>query len=221
MTAPVTAEQTPFSATLRESTRDVHERAHSSRYMTALFDGKLSLPQYGRLVAQYRHVYGAIEDAADALAGDPVGGPFVIDELRRRDAIERDLPVLLGEDWARRADPVPATEDYVRRIRTVAATWPGGYVAHHYVRYLGDLAGGQAVRVLLKREYGIEGPGALFYRFDIESVPAFRKRYRALLDEAPWDAEERRRIVTETLVAFEFNVAVLTDLAKELDEQAA
>lgn len=221
MTASVTAEQTPFSTTLRESTKDLHERAHSSRFMTALFDGELTLEQYGRLVAQYRHIYGAIEDAADSLADDAVGGPFVIDELRRREAIERDLPVLLGEDWRERAEPVPATEDYVRRIRTVAAEWPGGYVAHHYVRYLGDLAGGQAVRVLLKREYGVEGDGASFYHFDIDSVPAFRKRYRALLDAAPWDEAERRRVVTESLVAFEFNVAVLADLAKELEEPAA
>jgi heme oxygenase len=98
----------------------------------------------------------------------------------------------------------------------VAFDWPGGYVAHHYTRYLGDLAGGQAVRTLLKRTYGVEGPGSLFYHFDIDHVPAFRKRYRALLDAAPWDEAERQRIVTETLVAFEFNVAVLADLAEDL-----
>lgn len=217
MAAPLTAEQTPFSTVLRESTKDVHDRAHQSRFMDALFDSRLTLAGYARLAAQYHFIYQAIEEASDALRDDPVGGPFVFDELRRLPALAADLAFLVGEDWAEQIEPVPATEDYVRRIRTVAFDWPGGYVAHHYTRYLGDLAGGQAVRGLLKRTYGVEGPGSHFYHFDIDHVPAFRKRYRALLDEAPWDEAERRRIVTETLVAFEFNVAVLTDLAGEVE----
>ncbi|GAB2956916.1 biliverdin-producing heme oxygenase [Amycolatopsis acidiphila] len=216
MAATLTVEQTPFSTMLRESTRDVHERAHRSAFMDALFDGRLPLRAYARLAAQYHFIYQAIEEASDALACHPVGGAFVFDELRRGPALAADLAFLVGEDWAERVTPVPATEDYVRRIRTVAADWPGGYVAHHYTRYLGDLAGGQAVRGLLKRTYGVEGPGALFYHFDLGNVPAFRKRYRALLDEAPWDEAERRRIVTETLVAFELNVALLADLADEV-----
>ncbi|GAA5151684.1 MULTISPECIES: heme oxygenase (biliverdin-producing) [Amycolatopsis] len=217
MAAPLTAEQLPFSALLRESTRDVHERAHHSAFMSTLFDGGLTLDGYARLVTQYYFIYQAIEEAADAQRDHPVAAPFVVDELRRVPALEADLAFFLGEDWADRIEPVPATEDYVRRIRTVAFDWPGGYVAHHYTRYLGDLAGGQAVRALLKRTYSVEGPGALFYAFDIGNVPAFRKRYRACLDEAPWDEAERRRIVTETLTAFECNIAVFADLAGELD----
>ncbi|KAA9150577.1 biliverdin-producing heme oxygenase [Amycolatopsis acidicola] len=217
MAAPITAEQTPFSTTLRESTRTVHDRANNSRYMQALLDGELPLEGYARLAVQYFLIYQAIEEASDAQRGHPEAGTFVFDELRRVPALRGDLEFLLGPDWARQLEPVAATEDYVRRIRKVAFDWPGGYVAHHYTRYLGDLAGGQVVRKLLKKAYDVEGPGALFYAFDgIESVPAFRKQYRAALDAAPWDEAERTRIVTETLVAFEFNIAVLADLADEL-----
>ncbi|HVW41293.1 MAG TPA: biliverdin-producing heme oxygenase [Amycolatopsis sp.] len=213
MAAPLTVEQTPFSATLRESTRTAHDRANNSPFMTRLLDGALPLADYGRLAAQYYFVYEAIEAASDTMRDHPTGGPFVFDELRRLPGLAADLEALLGPDWPAVIDPVPATEDYVRRIRTVAHDWAGGYVAHHYTRYLGDLAGGQVVRRLLKDTYGVEGPGALFYRFDgIESVPAFRKHYRALLDAAPWDAAERTRIVNEVRVAFEFNIAVLNDL---------
>ena len=109
--------------------------------------------------------------------------------------------------------PLASTRAYVSRVRE-ASSWAGGYVAHHYTRYLGDLAGGQVVRRLLKDTYDVEGPGALFYHFDgIASVPAFRTRYRALLDSAPWDTTERTRIVNEVGIAFEFNIAVLTELA--------
>ena len=215
MAAPLTVEQTPFSATLRESTRTVHERANNSRFMVRLLDGELPLEEYARLAAQYYFIYEAIESASDTMRGHSTGGPFVFDELRRLPALAADLEFLAGPDWPAGIEPVPATEDYVGRIRTVAHDWAGGYVAHHYTRYLGDLAGGQVVRRLLKDTYDVEGPGALFYHFDdIDSVPAFRKRYRALLDSTPWDTGERALIVNEVRVAFEFNIAVLADLTE-------
>lgn len=115
---------------------------------------------------------------------------------------------------AAHGQPVARHEKYVRRMREVAFEWPGGYVAHHYTRYLGDLAGGQVVGSLLRRRYGISGAGARFYDFSRVGNPhAFRKRYRHLLDNAGWDAGERRRIVDETLLAFELNISVLTELA--------
>ncbi|GAB3583250.1 biliverdin-producing heme oxygenase [Amycolatopsis endophytica] len=219
MVAPLTvdldSDRTPFSTTLRESTRRAHDRAHHSRYMRELFSGDLDLSQYARLAAQYWFIYEAIEQAADAMRRDPVGSRFVFDELRRLPSLTVDLEFLYGEHWREHVQPVAATEDYVHRIRAVAFDWAGGYVAHHYTRYLGDLAGGQAVRKLLAKAHGVEGPGATFYHFDdIGNVPAFRKQYKALLDDTPWTGAERSRIVTETLVAFEFNIAVLDDLAQ-------
>ncbi|PXY30961.1 heme oxygenase (biliverdin-producing) [Prauserella muralis] len=213
---------TAFSQILRESTRQVHERAHHSSYLSALLDGSLTLPGYTRLAAQYFFIYSALERAGDAMAGDPVGGPFVVDELRRTPALVADLEFLAGPDWRSVIEPVPATLRYVRRLEEVAFDWPGGFVAHHYTRYLGDLAGGQVVGKLLQREHGITGPGALFYDFSrLGSPSAFRTRYRALLDGAPWDEAERRRVVSETLVAFELNIDVLGDLADTLDAYRA
>ncbi|SFP46409.1 heme oxygenase [Amycolatopsis arida] len=221
MAAPTTnpaLDQVPFSQALRESTREAHDRAHHSAYMEALLAGSLTLAEYARLATQYYFIYEAIERASDAMVDDPVGGPFVIDELRRLPALTRDLEFLLGPDWRAELRPVPATEEYVRRIQAAAFDWPGGYVAHHYTRYLGDLAGGQVVRSLLARTYGITGPGALFYDFGALGSPsAFRRRYRSRLDNADWDAAERVRIVAEVLLAFELNIAVLADLAATLD----
>ncbi|WP_216210018.1 biliverdin-producing heme oxygenase [Amycolatopsis aidingensis] len=221
MAAPTAAtsanldESVPFARTLHDSIREVHDRAHHSAYMDALLDGRLSLDDYAQLAAQYYFIYQALEQASDAMIGDPVGGPFVIDELRRMPALRADLEFLLGPDWAERVRPVESTTAYVRRLHAVAFDWPGGYVAHHYTRYLGDLAGGQVVHSLLRKTYGVQGPGALFYDFSTLGSPsAFRTRYRGLLNTAGWDAAERERIIAETLTAFELNIDVLTDLAE-------
>lgn len=221
--APTTAQPAePFSRRLRESTREVHDRAHRSSYMSALLDGHLTLAGYTALAEQYYFVYATLEEAAEAMTGDPVGAPFVIPELHRTSALVTDLDRLAGPGWRERIEPTPATRAYVERMREVAFTWAGGFVAHHYTRYLGDLAGGQVIGKLLEREYGIAGPGTRFYDFgSLGSPSAFRTRYRALLDEAPWDEAERSRIMAETVAAFELNIAVLDDLADAIDTHRA
>jgi len=208
------SEHQPFSQVLRRATAAAHDRAHHSTYMAALFGARLPLDDYAALVVQYWHIYGALEDGADRLRDHPVAGGFVVDALRRRDAIAADLAHLRGPDWADDLTALPATAAYVERIRETVEHWPAGWVAHHYTRYLGDLAGGQAVRGLLRRTYGVSGDGSRFYDFAaLGPVPPFRTRYRALLDAAPWDDVERVRVVDEACHAFELNIAMLAELA--------
>jgi heme oxygenase (biliverdin-producing, ferredoxin) len=190
----------------------VHERAHHSTYMAALLAGELPLADYTLLAEQYLGVYGALEARGDELASDPVAGPFVIDELRRMPALVQDVEALGGSVAAPRL--LPATEAYAARLREAD---PARFVAHHYTRYLGDLAGGQMIGKLLEKTYGITGPGALFYDFSALGSPSkFRVRYRALLDGAAWDEIEQRRVCEEAVRAFELNIAVLDGMADEI-----
>ncbi|WP_158881858.1 heme oxygenase (biliverdin-producing) [Amycolatopsis anabasis] len=215
-------DQTPFSKSLRGSTRDAHERAEQSRYMKALLGGELTLAGYTQLAIQYYFIYGAIEQVSDAMASDPVGRDFVFDELRRLPKLAEDLAFLVGPGWRSEIRPLPATEDYARRIVQTSQEWAGGYVAHHYTRYLGDIAGGQVIRRLLTRQYRLDGPGVFFYQFDgIGSAPAFRARYRDLLDAAPWDEAERGRVADEAVAAFECNIAVFDELAETMGRYRA
>jgi heme oxygenase len=200
-----------LSAELRQATSEVHEQAHHSVYMGALLDGRLPLDAYTLLAEQYGAIYTALEAASDAMAGHPVGGPFVIDELRRLPALHDDLDAL-GSGVPR---ILPSTTRYVERLHT-AATDPERFVAHHYTRYLGDLAGGQVVGRLLQRTYGLSGGGVRFYDFSaLGAPPRFRTRYRALLDAAPWDAAARSRVVAEAVHAFRLNIDMLSEMAEE------
>jgi heme oxygenase len=221
MSVPTVAEseleRTPFSRMLRASTKVVHEKANHSAYMNALLGGELDQAGYTQLAIQYYFVYQAVEQASDSMAADPVGRHFVIDELRRLPKLARDMAFLVGPEWETTIRPLPATEAYAERIRA-ASRWAGGYVAHHYTRYLGDIAGGQTIRRLLEKNYRLKDAGSLFYHFEeIGSAPAFRDRYRAKLDTAGWNEEEQARVIDETLVAFECNVAVFAELAEDMD----
>ncbi|WP_193307728.1 biliverdin-producing heme oxygenase, partial [Mycobacterium tuberculosis] len=109
-------------------------------------------------------------------------------------------------EWRDRIAPLPTTQRYVDRIRQVGATWAGGFVAHHYTRYLGDLSGGIFIGRVMARRFGFETNGIGFYLFDdIADPSAFKDVYREQLDAAPWDEAERERVIDEVLLAYRFN----------------
>ena len=103
------------------------------------------------------------------------------------------------------------------RLHEVAG-WPGGFVAHHYTRYLGDLSGGQHIGRVVARHYGLTPDhGGRFSRFESISDPsAFKDAYRRSLDAAPWDHDERQEVVEEIRTAYRLNTAVFDDLARHV-----
>ncbi|RSN66392.1 hypothetical protein DMH08_16395 [Actinomadura sp. WAC 06369] len=202
----------PFSVRLRTATRADHGDTESTPYMTALLDGRLTPDQYGALIGQLHFVYDVLERAADHLRDDPVAARFDLAGLRRLPGLEADLVHFHGPDWASRIEPGDATAAYCARLREVCFGWPGGFVAHHYTRYLGDLSGGQAIGARVARAYGLDRDGVRFYHFD-EKPKVLKDRYRALLDAAPWSPAEQDRVIGEVRTAYRLNA----DLAAALD----
>jgi heme oxygenase len=205
----------PFSQALRERTWTGHGESEGAGFMHDLMTGKGTREDYVALVVQHYFVYEALESAATRFAEDAAARPFLSDQLTRIPPLEADLAFLLGDDWRDQITPLPTTERYVARIREIEADgWVGGFVAHHYTRYLGDLSGGQAIGRLMKRHFGFETNGILFYLFDqIADPKAFKETYRDQLDAAGWDAEERERVIDEVLLAYRFNTEMFEDLS--------
>ena len=205
----------PFSQALRERTWSGHGESEGAGFMHDLMTGKGTREDYIALVAQHYFVYEALEAAAATFAGDTAAQPFISAQLTRLPALEVDLEFLLGADWKQQITPLPTTDRYVARIREIEAErWSGGFVAHHYTRYLGDLSGGQAIGRLMKRHFGFETNGILFYLFDhIADPKAFKETYRDQLDAATWDAVERERVIDEVLFAYRLNTELFEDLS--------
>ena len=182
--------------------------------MSDLMSGRGTREDYIALVAQHFFIYEALESTAAGMADDPVAARFISPQLARLPAIEADLEFLIGADWREQIAPLPATVRYVDRITTVAATWPGGFIAHHYTRYLGDLSGGQVIRTLMQRQFGFQTNGVGFYLFaGIASPKRFKEIYREQLDAVEWSDEERDRVIAEVLIAYDFNTELFVDLA--------
>ncbi|MEV0587642.1 biliverdin-producing heme oxygenase [Nonomuraea sp. NPDC050310] len=204
---------TAFSEILKTATWGDHESAEDESYLKELMGGRLSEQEYGEMVAQHYFAYVALDGASRALADHPVAGRFVFPELYREAALERDLETIYGAGWRERIAPSKATRTLVARIEQVA-DWPGGYIAHHYTRYMGDLSGGQFIRMELQKIYGYtKGGGVDFYFFDeVGSLPRFKNDYRARLDALEPSEAEQRRIIAEVKLAYQLNTEVLAEL---------
>lgn len=203
----------PFSHALRERTWSSHGDSEGATFMSDLMSGKGTREDYVALVVQHFFIYEALEAVEKEMADDAIAGRFITPRLTRLPALEADLRFLIGHDWREQCTPLPTTQRYVDRIKEVAG-WSGGFVAHHYTRYLGDLSGGQHIYKVMQKRFGFDTNGIGFYLFDeIASPKDFKDTYRDELDAVGWDETERERVIDEVLVAYRLNTELFHDLS--------
>ena len=199
-----------FATQLREATREAHDAAESAPFIQQLMSGSLQTRHYVDLLLALEPVYGAMEEELRAHSDE---SPVALFDHRTLDRHPRIVHDLAGFGQAPGSRPLPtAVEEYVAAVHE-AATSPQRLLAHHYTRYLGDLAGGQAIAARLRQHYGL-GPDVLtFYDFsDLGDLVHYRRRYRDLLNLVPWSPAEREEFVAESQRVFALNAALFDAL---------
>ena len=204
----------PLSLAMREGSRGDHEHAESSGFVADLMAGRAHPARYAAYLRRLRVVYAALESAVHEHRLD-VAVTRVYDEaLCRLDALDRDLAHWTpGHDGAVTSAAAAA---YRERIEH-AGQRPHRLVAHHYTRYLGDLSGGRMLARALRRGYpgqGLDRDGLAFYDFpDVPKPVAYKRAYRAALDELPLSEARCREVVEEVRHAFRLNRMLLDEVA--------
>lgn len=200
---------------LREATRELHARVERSALMVRLLRGTMPRADYCRLLRNLLEIYTALEAAlAAGAARDPVLARLDLDALARRAALEADLDLLHGAGWRAGVELVAPALDYAARLRELEREAPALLVAHAYVRYLGDLSGGQVVRRVVERAYALNGDdGTRFYAFGSPADAAsLALGLRRAIASIPGDAPPGPEIVREALRAFERHAALFDAL---------
>ena len=203
-----------LSRRLREETNRAHRLTESTGFVRSLLKGSMDLASFRDMQAGLYLVYSRMETEIARNAWRPLVRMIDFPELRRVDALRRDLSILCGDHWEEQLALTPARERYIERIRWVGAHDPDLLVAHSYTRYLGDLSGGRVVEGIARRTLKIEGSAGLrFFHFpEIPNRKRFKEVYRQRLDEMPLPPHRADAFIAEANHVFALNRAVFEEL---------
>lgn len=207
---------------LRVETQVLHIEAERSGYIQEILKRRAGLEGYALFLRNLQPAYEALERALSAHAEHPPLDRFRWPALFRSEAIAGDLTALAGPAWQGALPLLPEGEAYARHIEKVEATDPIRLIGHAYVRYVGDLSGGQIVKTLLSTSPGLTADQLSFYDFPgIADAEAYKNAFRASLDQAGASADHADAIVAEALEAFRLNIdlSIAVDLAMASPDQ--
>jgi heme oxygenase len=185
--------------------------------MRELLRGHVTRGGYCALLRNLHALYVALEANLTRHAADPAIALLSLPVLARSTALASDLESLYGARWEREFPLTPAMVRYVERLDEVARVDPRTLLAHAYVRYLGDLSGGQILRRVIASALALtEDSGQAFYRFP-EAPEVLAARLRSALDSIALTPEEQTRLVDDARLAFRYHI----ELFEQLDDAAA
>ncbi len=200
---------------LKSETRSLHTAAERSVFMAALLRGLMQASSYALLLRNLHALYEALETALAQQCRNPVIAPVFMPALWRAGPLELDLLALHGVGWTDELPLMPATSDQVVRIRQLVDEAPERLLAHAYVRYLGDLSGGQILRQIVANSAGRGAQAALsFYDFgDADTAQSLARSFRAAMVQVPTSDRQEDEVVDEAKLAFEWHLRLFNELA--------
>ena len=200
---------------LRTDTRTLHTELERGPFMQAMLRRQLTRAAYCHFLRNLHPVYAALEAALQEHAADPVLAPLLNPALFRTQALAQDLDCLHGSGWQQALTAMPACQVYVRRLEHLRETTPSLLTAHAYVRYLGDLSGGQLLKRIVSASLQLpDAAGTAFYAFgDAQATRDLTHSFRSGLASLAVDANQTNTIVTEALNAFGLHRDLFRQLA--------
>lgn len=175
-----------------------------------MISGTISARGYALYLRSLVPVYDVLETALrDRSGGGSPASVFARVELYRLERLQRDLHRLHGAGWRASLPVVQEALEYADRIRVVSSPDGARLGAHAYVRYFGDLSGGQILARRLSEDAGVDAGALGFLDFSaLGDVARYRESLRSALDAAPLAAGLEASMLDEADTAFGLNIAV-------------
>ena len=172
--------------------------------MRLLLHGQLERDGYCRLLRNLHAIYVTLEAGLTEHVHDPGLACLSCVAMFRSDALNDDLTLLHGPNWAEEIAIERAAIAYAAHLQALANGTPLALAAHAYVRYLGDLSGGQILARIVAKSLGlVPREGVRFYDFgSSEDVVRQAKAFRFGLDQLTDDEVSAQMIVDEACAAF-------------------
>lgn len=210
-----------LSDALRERTEQVHLTAERSGIVADILRRKAGRDGYALLLRNILPAYETLEAALRQHSRNESLAIFAQPALFRADAVRNDLVHLAGADFETSLPLLDETKRYVAAIEDAAQGDGLRLLAHAYVRYFGDLSGGQVLKKLLGQSMQLPPEALTLYEFaDIPDHKAFKNEMREAIDRAG-DAGDSEPLIAEALLAFEHNIAISNAVQKRAEGVAS
>lgn len=198
---------------LHDETKALHTAAERSGVMQELLRGTISPASYAALLVSLRAIYAALERGLRDHAADPLFAGLDTSAFARTAALEADLSTLAGSPDAWPA-PHAVAAAYAAHLDARSRSQPVLLLAHAWLRYLGDLNGGQIVARLIRSHAALASLPTGFYDFPGLADPrGAAAQWRAALDAAPLAPEACDALVAEAQDGFRRHIALFEGLA--------
>jgi len=199
-----------FHQILKDHTQQAHSNAESQPFIEELMSGKLNQSAYLAYLTSLLPIYQKMEEIFKSRPNSILLNYFDHRALDRTEKLQKDIETLsIKNGYVDRE--FSSTEKYTTRInRDISDV---ALLAHHYIRYLGDLSGGQAISRLVARHYAISAEALNFYDFtSIGDSVFYKKRYRDLLNFVFQEESERQEFLLEVTELYKLNAMIFAEL---------
>jgi heme oxygenase len=179
---------------IREATKEQHRRAEQQEFVKILMSGEIHPRLYATFLYNLSHCYGALEKWSQYQ-----GLLDRLPNIARAEKLAYDCQDL----WVRitpQPDITDSTLKYIEHIDNIRRE-PAKLFAHVYVRYLGDLYGGQMIKT--------RTPGANTY-LDFDNTKELIQVIRETINS--YMKTDTDDVVAEAKICFEY----ATELFKEM-----
>lgn len=206
---------------LREGTAEKHAETEKVPYLIATFRGKIDPQTYTLQLECFYHIYKVMEEEFTKQKSHPILSKIYFPEIFRTKAIEEDIAFYESKKGTKRSGTIsPKTQSYIDHILRVSKENPTMLLAQSYVRYLGDLSGGQVLKKIIAKTFALESAdGLAFYEFPaLEDFQAFKEKYRSLMNEMPLTDAEQSELVEEAKSVFDLNKDLFVELESKVPQ---
>jgi heme oxygenase len=204
----------PFHEQILAATEASHRSAERTTFIVELMGGKLDQRAYLRYLAALAPIYEKMEALLRERADRPLVKRFDHRGLDRFDRMRTDIAVLSERVGVEAGVDLPeTTARYVSRLHD--GIEDERLLAHHYIRYLGDLSGGQAIARLVVRHYQVPPEALTFYDFpDLGDANHYKAEYRERLNSAQLTEAQRHGFIDEAMQLYALSGDLFTELGQ-------
>lgn len=204
------------SAQVRSAVWEGHRRAERHPLMRHLLSQKVGPEDHAAYLSALLPLYQALE-AGIASSDSPFARLFSDQCLSRTARIRADIDVLT-ETCGRR----PPSNSATALPPLIGSGDPLALAAMGYIRYFGDLAGGQAMGRHLGKQLGISlTRGGQFFAFDLptgQDAPAYLNNLREQLDALLDDSGTKAEFIENAVADFEWHLLVFDSVWETIND---